>query len=80
MKESTKQIRARIRGRWGKTAYILLPGHPGIVPGCVARSANLADFVPGRIEQRIVLDFDKDDTLIGIEILAPLSTPRPLSK
>lgn len=73
MRESTKTIRTKVSGRWGKTAYVMLPGHPGAVPGCVARSVDLRDHVPGRIEQRIILDFDHDDRLIGIEILAPLS-------
>jgi hypothetical protein len=76
MSDSTKTIRAKIRGRWAKTAYIMLPGHPGDVPACVARSVALRDYVSGVIDPSIMLDFDRQDRLIGIEILAPTSEAR----
>jgi uncharacterized protein YuzE len=50
----------------GASAYIYLKQ---IGPGEVARSQDVDADVPAGA---VVLDFDKDDRLIGIEILRPL--------
>ena len=50
-------------------AYVRLPGHPGPVPGVVKRSVSLRDLIGEYEGPDLNFDFDKDNTLIGIEIL-----------
>ncbi len=59
--------------------YVALPKHPGrVTPGCVSKNVRLRDVFSeiGRDdlismlgEADIILDIDKDNALIGIEIL-----------
>jgi hypothetical protein len=65
-----QKIRVRLVGDDARTAYVALPGSPEEPqPGVVARSLNLADLVMQYSGPRVHLDFNKDGTLIGIEIL-----------
>jgi len=50
-------------------AYLRLPDHPGTLPGVVKKTIRLRDLVAGYSGPDIHLDFDKNDVLIGIEIL-----------
>jgi len=52
------------------TAYLYLPEHPGMVPGCVERTVRLHELVEGYTGADILLDFAENNVLIGIEILA----------
>lgn len=51
------------------TAYIYLPNHP---PGYTKskKTLHLHELIKGYIGPDIILDFDKHNELIGIEILA----------
>jgi uncharacterized protein YuzE len=50
-------------------AYLTLPGHPGQgTPSVVARQTRLRDLM-AYAGPDLYLDFDKDGTLIGVEIL-----------
>ena len=53
-------------------AYISLPDHPGvgIVPGVTKKQLRLRDLVGDYEGPDLYLDFDKENRLIGIEILA----------
>lgn len=64
------KIRARMTGRWADTAYVYLPKHPEKCTGCVAKTIDLVDLIPGYRGPRVHLDFDREENLIGIEILA----------
>jgi hypothetical protein len=51
-------------------AYLMLPGHVGAgTPGAVVRQIRLSTIVEYKGAD-IYLDFDKNDCLVGIEILA----------
>jgi hypothetical protein len=51
-------------------AYVELPGHPPhVASGCVSKTIDLESLVQFQ-GPRIFLDFDANDQLIGIEILA----------
>jgi len=51
-------------------AYVSLPGHPGRgAPGVVAKQVRLRDLVGDHGGFDVFLDFDRDGTLIGFEIL-----------
>lgn len=51
--------------------YLTLPSHPNkMVPGVVKKSIDLVDIVEGYKGPQVILDFDKDDVLIGIEVIA----------
>jgi hypothetical protein len=63
-----KRIRAKVSGRWGKTAYVALPGHRP-QSGIVAETVELDDLIAGYKGPRVRLDFNADRVLIGIEIL-----------
>lgn len=63
------KIRFKASGKDSDVAYIELPDHPGMTPGCVAKTVTLDELVD-YIGPRVHLDFDKDNHLIGIEILA----------
>jgi Protein of unknown function (DUF2283) len=52
-------------------AYISLPDHPGSGTfGAVARQVRLLDLCGGYKGPDIYLDFDKENRLVGIEVLA----------
>ena len=64
-----QKIRVRLVGQDAHTAYISLPGH-GEEPGTVSKTLSLDALVDGYSGPRVHLDFDRDGTLIGIEVLA----------
>ncbi|MGA2500723.1 MAG: hypothetical protein ABSH20_23540 [Tepidisphaeraceae bacterium] len=66
------QIRMKTVGLDSHTAYVSLPGHRH-EPGIVKRTIDLAEIVKDYKGPRILLDFDKEATLIGIEILCSIA-------
>jgi hypothetical protein len=54
----------------GDVAYISLPDDPGVVFGVVKKQLRLRDLVGDHGGPDLYLDFDKENRLIGIEILA----------
>jgi hypothetical protein len=64
-----QKIRVRISGRNAHTAYVALPGHRS-EPGIVATTMSLCKLIEEYKGPRVHLDFNRDGTLIGIEILA----------
>jgi len=65
------KIRVRISGRESETAYIKLPGHPKeTITGIVKKTISLDELVDAYRGPRVYFDFDENDLLIGIEILA----------
>jgi len=66
-----RKIRVEMTSNDSDSAYIALPGYPEqLVPGVVAKTLELGDLIEKYVGPRINLDFNKDGTLIGIEILA----------
>jgi hypothetical protein len=63
-----KKIRVKLVGRDAGAAYIALPGHRHEA-GIVKRAVRVDEFIPNFKGPMVLLDFDKSDTLIGIEIL-----------
>jgi hypothetical protein len=54
----------------GNVAYISLPDHPGGgTPGVIARQVRLFDLCANYKGPDVYLDFDKKDTLVGIEVV-----------
>jgi len=51
------------------TGYLVLDGRTDAVAGIVAKSENLDRTKTKREDLDVVLDFDKEDRLIGIEIV-----------
>lgn len=51
-------------------AYLMLPDHPGDQHGVVKKTINLRSAIGAYSGPDINLDFDSDNVLIGIEILA----------
>jgi hypothetical protein len=49
------------------TAYIKLPTHPGVLRN--ARSLPLVNLIGKYKGPYVVFDFDKDDVLVGIEVV-----------
>lgn len=67
-KEITKAFRLESSSS-GNAAYIRLPGHPGSVPNCVARSVEI-DFPSGlNSAYDVIFDYDKEGELIVIEFI-----------
>jgi len=54
----------------GFTAYLKLPDYPGSAQPKAARTLSLADAIGAYKGPHVVFDFDGDDVLIGIEIVA----------
>jgi hypothetical protein len=50
-------------------AYLMLPAHPGAIPGIVKRSVSLHELIDKYRGPDIGLDFNAEDELIGIEII-----------
>lgn len=66
-----RKIRVKVSGDESATAYIALPGHHGVPkPGIVSKSIRLEDLIKDFNGPRVVLDFNNEGLLIGIEILA----------
>lgn len=63
----------RLRQHVGETAaYLELRNHPHeLISGIVAKSIALHEFIENYDGPRLILDFDKDNRAIGIEILYP---------
>ena len=60
----------RIRGQQGSAVgYLIFPAHPGIVPGVVRKSLRLRDAAGAYDGPDVSIHFDKDNRLIGIEIV-----------
>ena len=57
-------------GSEGDVAYISLPDHPGVVHGVSKKLLRLRDLVGDYEGADLYFDFDKENRLIGIEILA----------
>ncbi|MEL6300071.1 MAG: DUF2283 domain-containing protein [Pseudomonadota bacterium] len=50
--------------------YLELPEHPGRgAAGCVKKSVRLHDLIEDHKGTDVILDYDKDGVLIGIELL-----------
>lgn len=55
-------------GRSGNVAYVKLPS-PSFTERKVSKNIRLHDLIPGVKGPDIIFDLDKDDHVIGIEIL-----------
>lgn len=67
----TGKIKLKVSDDDADVAYVSLPDHPGIgTDGCVKKTLRLLDHIPDYEGADIMLDFDADNRLIGIEILA----------
>ena len=64
------KIELRISEDDDQVAYLQLPDHPGSFAGSVKKTIDLRDIIDGYAGPDIHLDFDKNDVLIGIEIIA----------
>jgi len=52
-------------------AYLKLPSHPGVgTPNVVASTKRLSELTGLADKTELILDFDADGELIGVEILA----------
>jgi hypothetical protein len=51
-------------------AYLKLPDHPGTLPGVVRKTLSLREFIADYSGPDLNLDFDENNVLIGVEILA----------
>jgi len=66
-----KRIELKVSPDDENVAYIVLPDHPGQgIQGVVAKQLRLRDLCGSYKGPDIYLDFDKNESLIGIEILA----------
>ena len=67
-----KEIKAVIDNSGGEgVGYIYLPMHPGKgSSNCVTKSIDIVDLIPSYKGPQVLLDFDKDNVLIGIEVIA----------
>lgn len=74
-----RKIKLKISDHDPNVAYLTLPDHPGKnaydrfdqkTEGFVSRTQEIKDLIPDYKGPDINLDFDKEGTLIGIEILA----------
>ena len=66
-----KKIRVQMRRGQSDTAYIKLPGHPDKPKfGIVCKTIDLVEVIANYKGPRVMLNFNKDGKLIGIEILA----------
>ncbi len=63
-----KKIRVRIVGSDAHTAYIALSGYRP-EPGVVAKTVRLDMLLDSYKGPLITIDFDKDGTAIGVEII-----------
>lgn len=55
----------------GKSAYLSFPEHPGAADaGIVVRHLRLMELYPDYKGADVIFDFDKDDHLIGIEVMS----------
>lgn len=60
-----------VRDIFANASYVTLPDHPGRGSrGCVANSIPLDQIIESYEGPDVVLDFDANGRLIGIEILA----------
>lgn len=66
-----KRIELHVSSGSGGVAYVTLPDHPGKgTPSVAKKQVSLKDIYPNYKGPDLYFDFDKDDRLIGIEILA----------
>jgi hypothetical protein len=67
---SQEPIQLKVSADDDEMAYLYLPNHPKeVIPGLVKKQIRLSDLIEGYKGPDIYLDFDGDDTLIGIEII-----------
>ncbi|MEM7432934.1 MAG: DUF2283 domain-containing protein [Pseudomonadota bacterium] len=61
--------KAKYKGN-SDVGYLQLPDHPGKgTVGCVVKTVRVLDIVADHKGTDVYLDYDKDGTLIGIELL-----------
>lgn len=66
----TGKIELKVSDDDHDVAYVSLPDHPGAgTSGCVKKTLRLLEHIPDYEGADIMLDFDADNRLIGIEIL-----------
>jgi len=66
-----KNIRLKVSRGDPDVAYLYLPDHPKkLVSGIVNKSVRLLEILPDYKGPDIYMDFNEEDVLIGIEILA----------
>jgi hypothetical protein len=66
---ATGQIELKVSDDDDEVGYVSLPAHPGSSPGIVKKSIELRDILPNYDGPDLVLDFDANGVLIGIEII-----------
>lgn len=66
----TGKIELKVSDDDPDVAYVSLPDHPGAgAAGCVKKTLRLLEVIPEYKGADIMLDFDADNRIIGIEIL-----------
>jgi hypothetical protein len=64
------KIELKVSAGDGTVAYVSLPGHPGRgTTGVTVKQIRLLDVYSNYKGPDLYFDFDKDDQLIGIEVL-----------
>lgn len=64
------QIKLKVSDDDPSVAYVTLPKHPGKgLKGIVAKQVRLCDAIDNYKGIDIILDFDSDNEIIGIEIV-----------
>jgi hypothetical protein len=53
-----------------EVAYLELPGHPGSSPGVVKKTVSLRELLGDYSGPDLNFDFDENNMLIGVEVLA----------
>ena len=53
-----------------KVAYLRLPTHPGTKTCKMSKSVRLIDIIGSYEGPDVILDFDENEVLVGIELLA----------
>lgn len=69
MSEQESKLRLEISPDDEEVAYLRLPSHPGSTQGVVARTLSLRDLIGDYTGPDLNFDFDKDNVLIGVEVL-----------
>lgn len=66
----SRKISLQVSGDDGDVAYLKLATHPGSSPGVVRKTVSLRELLNDYSGPDLNFDFDENNVLIGVEILA----------